>query len=249
MKHVFILFGIFSFGLANASGRDVVVSAAVSLRDLFTELKLEFEKENSEYNLRFNFAGSGTLRSQIEAGAPVDLFVSASQKDVEILGREGFVVGSTPKIVGSNALVLVAKKESSLILFNLKSLAEVKFEKMAIGNPLTVPAGRYAKESLESFDLYPKIESRLVFSEHVRQAVDYLRRGEVELAIVYKTDALKFSKDLKIIFEIPSSYHKRIEYPMALVKGSRRQKFYSLWTTFLEMKKTKEIIKKHGLGS
>ncbi|ELK43716.1 molybdenum ABC transporter substrate-binding protein precursor [Brevibacillus agri BAB-2500] len=150
---------------------ELMVSAAASLTDALNELKTSFEAENPGTTLTFNFGSSGKLATQIAQGAPSDVFLSASQKDMDGLDEKQLIVKDTRQDFTGNALVLVAGKDSTLAISSFEELNKPEIKHIAVGEPETVPAGRYAKESLETLKLWDSLSGRMVFGSDVRQVL------------------------------------------------------------------------------
>ena len=207
------------------AAQPVTISAAASLADALREAGARFEAARPGVTLRFNFAASGVLLQQIVHGAPADLFVSA---DSETMGRgieQKLLDAATRRDVASNALVMIAPAPvagaSPMVppLAQLADLAGLGVRRIAIGKPATVPAGRYAREVLESARLWATLEPKFVFADNVRQALDYVARGETEAGFVYRTDAALMKDKVRIVLTAPG--HTPITYPAAVVAGSR----------------------------
>jgi molybdate transport system substrate-binding protein len=171
---------------------EITVSAAMSLSDVFKDIGAGFQKKHPEVKINFNFAASGVLEKQIEQGAPVDLFASASQEEMNVLEEKGLIIKSTRTNFTRNKLVIIAP--SRLTIEELKNL-----DKIAIGDPKTVPAGRYAQTFLENAGIYEMSKSKLIFAENVRQVLDYVERGEVDAGFVYFSDTIKSNMSVSSI--------------------------------------------------
>ncbi|NUM35267.1 MAG: molybdate ABC transporter substrate-binding protein [Candidatus Brocadiae bacterium] len=199
---------------------EILVSAAISLKDAITQIGNDFEKKHPEIQVYFNFASSGQLRIQIENGAPVDIFISASPMEMELLEKKGCILASSKVDLVKNRLVFIKNKNLQFKITKLEELIKFYDLKIAIGNPATVPAGRYAQQALKFYQIWEKIENRLILGENVRQVLDYVARGEVDAGFVYVTDTIKESQ-IEILLSIPEEAHKTIVYPMAIIKTSR----------------------------
>ena len=117
----------------------ITVSAAASLTEAFTDIASHFEEENPGTNVSLNFGGSGNLRMQIEGGAPIDVFASADESQMDILGNETLIDNSSREDFAQNSLVLIVPASSTLNITGLKDLADPQIEKISIGNPDTAP--------------------------------------------------------------------------------------------------------------
>jgi len=225
---------------------EITISAAISLKNAFEGIGKIFKQINPEGRLLFNFGGSGDLARQIEAGAPVDVFASAAQKDLDDLDQKDMIVKGTRKDFAGNSLVLIIPAKSTIHLISFNDLRREEIQKIAIGNPKTVPAGRYAEEVLRYFNLWGGIKDRLIFGENVRQVLDYVARGEVDAGMVYSTDALVRAKELKIVAEAPEQSHRPVVYSIAAVKGSKKEALAKEFISVVASKEGKKVLEKYG---
>ncbi len=234
--------------LVFSAKQQLLVSAAMSLKDAMVEIARDFEKINPNVKIVLNLASSGSLRAQIENGAPVDVFASASQKHMDLLQKKELIVLDSRKEFAKNSLVLLTNKNELKKLFleeNLNKLQVKSIKRIAIGNYKTVPAGRYAHETLKYYKLWNKLESKMIYGRNVRQVLDYLARGEVDLGFVYATDGLK-RKDLTILVQISAKTHTPIVYPIAIVKRSAKNELGRNFIDFVLSKEGQAILRKYG---
>jgi molybdate transport system substrate-binding protein len=222
---------------------ELSISAAASLKDAFTEIKEGFEKENPGVKVLLNFAGSGQLQAQIEMGAPVDVFASASRKEVDALVKKELVEPKTVKIFAQNELVLIKNSGNSSKIGNLEDLKAPEVKKIAIGNPATVPAGKYAAQALEFYKMGEGLKDKLIPCENVRQVLDYVERNEVDAGFVFSTDA-KIGKNIEVAAAIPPDSHEEIVYPICIVGSSKLQELSKKFVKYIL--KHKEVLKKYG---
>jgi molybdate transport system substrate-binding protein len=236
------------FLTANAAAgaeKTLIVSAAISLKDVLTRLAADFEKKNKPVKILCNFAGSGQLRAQIESGAPADVFVSASAADMDKLSQKKLVLESSRINLVANRLVLIVNRKQSASLDDISDLTSNNIRRIAIGNPATVPAGQYAKDVLGYYSIYDRLTGKLILGENVRQVLDYVARGEVDCGFVYATDAL-VEKAVAVVREIPDNTHKPIIYPAAVVNSSGDAKLAGQFVKFLQEPDNIRIFKEYG---
>jgi len=193
----------------------VTVSAAVSLRDVLNEVWGP--------DVILNAAGSGTLLRQILQGAPVDLFISASPDELDQLEKAGLLVPGSRTTVATNRLVTILAP-SGRHPDQFRDLTGPEIARVAIGNPRTVPAGRYAREALLSAGLWEPLQDRLVYAENVRQVVEYVARGDADAGLVYRTDAELFRGRVVIGPGPPERSYTPILYQAAILKEATAQK-------------------------
>lgn len=176
------------------SSNEIIVGAATSMRHVFPALIAEFEKDHPSKRIVVTYGASGDIARQVQGGAGVDVVVFAGKPPLEKLVLSGHVDGLTTKVIGTNELVLVGFEGGPKLTFaSIDTLAAG--ERLAIGDPKTVPVGQYARETLERLSMWDKLERRVVFGANVAAVLAYLQRGEVAAAIVYRTEV----KDIKQI--------------------------------------------------
>lgn len=251
MRRFFIVL-IFFVGLAfipeitAQTTYEITISAAISLKNAFEDIGGIFQERNPGGRVLFNFGASGDLARQIEAGAPVDIFASAAQKDMDDIDQKDVIIKGTRKDFARNSLVLIIPTKSATHLTSFNDLGKGEIQKIAIGNPKTVPAGRYAEEVLRYFNLWDVIKDRLIFAENVRQVLDYVARGEVDAGMVYSTDAKVRAKELKIVAQAPDQSHRPVVYPIAMVKGSKKEVLAREFIAVVTSREGEKILERYG---
>lgn len=228
---------------AAAEQEAITVSAAISLKNAFEEIAPLFEARTKK-KIYFNFGSSGDLGAQIKAGAPVDVFASASAKDMDAL--EDFIVKNTKVDFAANEIVLIQYASSKLRMRSFEDLQRNEIQKIAIGNPQSVPAGKYADEVLHSLNLFATVKEKLIFGENVRQVLDYVARNEVDAGIVYASDALSKSRDVVIVAKAPQNSHKRVIYPIALMKAAKNEKAARAFMALVCSPEGAKVLSKYG---
>jgi molybdate transport system substrate-binding protein len=234
---------------AAAQEKALVVSAAASLTDVLNGLKPAAEAAVG-MPIQFNYGGSGALRKQIEQGAPVDLFFSAAAEDVDKLEAAGLLAPGSRLDLLSNAIVLVGDSSQKPVagveeLKPLLSGAKV----FAIGNPDSVPAGRYASQALKSLGLYPLVEGKLVLGGNVREVLQYVQSGSAPLGVVFLTDAMsvKAGSPIAVLYRFPaSSLPSPVLYPVAIVAASKNQAAAAKLITFFKGEKAQAAFTAAG---
>jgi len=243
MKKLFLTFLFFLQSWAWSA--DLTVSAAASLTQAFQEIGTQFESQNPETKVKFNFGASGALMQQIANGAPVDVFASADTGTMDKAVDKG-VVATDVKIFTTNKLVLIVPIQSKASLQQLADLKKPEFRRLAMGTPASVPAGHYAQDALEKAGLWLELKQKMINTANVRQALDYVSRDEVDAGFVYASDALLMQDKVKVALQVqtPTS----IQYPIAKVVGSTQQSAAKKFIDFLQTPKAQAILKKHGFG-
>jgi molybdate transport system substrate-binding protein len=217
---------------ATARAEELTLSVAISMKDAVQELGARFARERSGTVVRYNFASSGELQKQIEAGAPVDLFVSAAARQMDELEAKGLIVPATRRVFANNLLVAIKPADSSVDIAKPADLLSPRVQRIVIGNPKTVPVGQYTEESLRALGLWERVQPKLVLAENVRQALDYVARGEVDAGFVYTTDAVARAERVKEAFRPAEDTYRPVTYPVAVVRGARQP---ALARAFIEL--------------
>src|SRR5690606_14296823 len=174
---------------APAQAAELTVSAAASLTGAFQDIARAYQARHPEVRVRLNLGGSGALLQQIAKGAPVDVFATADQETMDLAAQQRLIEPASRRDFARNALVLVVPADSSHRIDSLAALARPDIRRIALGNPASVPAGRYANEALRAAGLGEALRNRVIHTQNVRQSLAYVARGEVDAGFVYATDA------------------------------------------------------------
>jgi len=205
-----------------ASAADVTVFAAASLKEAMDGQARQFEAITGN-KVIVSYGASNALAKQIEAGAPADIFISADLDWMDYLGTKNLTVPNARDAILRNALVLIAPASSTASLRigpNFGLAAALKTDRLAMANPDSVPAGKYARAALESLGVWKSVERQVARAENARAALALVSRGEAPFGIVYRTDALA-DKGVKVIDTFPPDSCPPIVYPAALIAGSK----------------------------
>lgn len=232
----------------SVAAADITVSAAMSLMGAFEEIGRAYEIRHPGSKVRFNFGASGDLARQIAGGAPIDAFASAAQKDMNDLAVKGLIAPATRANFTRNSLVLVTPKQGPR-LAAFGDLASASVKRIAITNPKTSPAGRYAMETLSYYLVAEATKSKLIFAENVRQVMDYVARGEVDAGIVFASDAAARPRDSMIATVAAAESHETIMYPVAVTKSSPNPAAASAFIATLLSVEGQSILRRHGFAS
>jgi molybdate transport system substrate-binding protein len=230
---------------ASAQNRSIVVAAAISLKESFSELGGIYERRTGT-KVTFTFGASGQLEKQIEAGAPVDVFASAAEREMDELQARNLIDRATRADFARNSLVLVVPRDSKLQMRSFSDLEKPGVTKIAIGNPKTVPAGQYAQQLLRNTQSLPKIESRLILAENVRQVLDYVAREEVDAGIVYATDVQVARGRVAVAARAPDGDYDPILYPLAVTRDSGSAKAAKGFVDLVLSPEGIQILRKYG---
>jgi molybdate transport system substrate-binding protein len=234
--------------LATAGGAalaaPLLVSAAASLTNAFRDVAISYQELHPQAEVVFNFAASGVLLQQIDKGAPVDVFASADQQTMDLAQQRQLLAGRHD--FARNSLVVIVPQAApghpAIGVNNLADLQQRLVTRIAIGNPATVPAGRYAQRALGS--AWPVLQSKAIQTQSVRQALDYVARGEVDAGFVYRTDAAIMAQKVRIAFDV--ALDDAILYPIAALRHSRNGAEAARFIAFVRSGAGQAILAKHG---
>lgn len=240
---------VLGVGLAAAStvaAQSITVSAAISTKDAVSELGRGFVASHPGVTLFYNWGSSGDLQKQIEAGAPVDLFIAAAALQMDELEKRKLVVPGTRKVFARNLLTVIKPADSGVDIVKPGDLAEARVGRIVVGNPRTVPAGQYAEESLRALGLWDRLQPKLIFAENVRQALEYVARGEVDAGFVYTTDAATRGRAVKEAFRPAEDTYRPVVYPVAVVVGTRQPALAAAFIELLLSREGQAVLSRHG---
>jgi len=229
---------------AYSQSANLLVSAAASLRDVLEEIRPLYQKATPGVKLTFNFGASGALLQQIEQGAPVDVFISAANRQMDTLDQKGQLGPGTRSNLASNRLVLIVPKNSKAVS-NFQSLTRSDVKRISIGEPRSVPAGQYAEQVLQKLKLLDAVKSKFVYANNVRQVLAGVESGNADAGIVYTTDA-RISDQVRIVAIADTALHSPIVYPMAALKQSKNQNAARSFLKFLSSQEAKRVLRKYG---
>ena len=230
-----------STSLAHAG--EITVSGAASLKDALKDIGTLYQNSHPQTKVNFNFGSSGTLQKQIEQGAPVDVFVAASQLNLDVLLKQNLADKYANFGFARGELVLIAPRDSSL-----RDLAGVQnVRNFAIGGP-GVPAGNYARAALKWYGLDKIVAPKLVYGKDVRGVLQLVASGNADAGLVYRTDAL-ISRDVKIVSVLSPKSHAPIRYPMALLTNAPNARDGRNFVRFCKGAAAKAILRKYGFGA
>lgn len=222
---------------------ELTISAAASLQDSLEELQKAYENEHDNIKITFNFGGSGALQQQILEGAPVDLFFSAAQDKFDELVQKDLIDKKQGTNLLANELVLIVPKKNEKHIQSFEDLT--KANKIAVGTPETVPAGKYGIETLKNMNLWENVESKVVYTKDVRQVLTYTETENVDAGLVYKTDAL-VSEKVDVVATAKEDTHTPIIYPVGVIKNSKHAQEAEDFYHYLQSEQAMKVFKKYG---
>jgi molybdate transport system substrate-binding protein len=239
-RYLFILLALFLPATA-ALAAEVRVFAAASLTDALQEIGAAYERQSSD-DLVFHFAASNLMARQIERGAPADLFLSADERTMNALAAQRLIRNNTRVSLLSNTLVVVVPRDGGKTIAAPRDLAGLS---LALAEPSTVPAGVYAKSWLEKTGVWARVAANVVPTENVRAALAAVAAGNVDAAIVYKTDA-QISDKVRIALEVPRAEGPAISYPFAVLRDAEAPRAAERFLVYLRSKAALDVFVRHG---
>lgn len=244
--------GLFDFlGGSNSSdnslnGQEVNLAAAASLKNVFDEKLIPmFEQKYPGVKVTPTYASSGDLQTQIENGLKADVFMSASNKQMNALADENLVDNKTNLQFLENKVVLIVPKDSNANISSFDDLKNVNGN-IAIGDPESVPAGQYGKEVLNNTGIWTDVESKLSLGKDVTEVLNQVAQKSAECGIVYATDA-KSNDNVKVVCEAPDNTLKTpVIYPVAELKNPEHPEAAKAFMEFLKTKEAKDVFVEYG---
>ena len=223
---------------------ELTVSAAAGLTDAMEDIKELYRQQQPKANITYNFASSGSLEQQIEQGAPVDVFISAAYKQMDELEAKQMLKNNTRKNILENRIVLIVPANAENIS-DFQDLTNDRIKKIGIGEPDSVPVGKYAQEVLSSLNIFEQLKPKMIFAKSTLQVLTYVETGNVDAGIVYATDAKK-SDRVKIVAVASEALHSPVIYPVAVIKEAQNPDAGDNFVEFLSSKPAGDIFEKHG---
>ncbi len=226
----------------NTESANLTISAAASLKEVMAEIETEFKKEYPNINLTFTYGSSGSLQKQIEQGAPSDLFISAGESQMNALSEKGLLIDDSVKTLVKNNLVLIT---TSSDITSINDLTTDKVTHIAVGEPSSVPAGKYADQSLTNLSLKDAVSSKLVYAKDVKEVLSWTVSGNADAGFVYQSDTYN-NNSINVIETISEDYHSPITYPAAIIKSTQSPDAAKSFEDFLFTDKAKKLFTKYG---
>lgn len=229
--------------VTTASAPPLLVSAAISLTDALQTVEKVYVAGGGG-RVQFNFAGSNVLARQIVNGAPVDIFISADELQMDYAGREGAIDTRSRRDLLSNRLAVVTSRGRTTTVRDHRGLGQEAVRRIAIADPAAVPAGVYAKQYLETMGLWQQLQPKLLPLANVRAALAATESGGADAAIVYESDAAT-SNEVDLAFVVSGANAPRIIYPAAIVTRSSNKEEAARFLEFLTTSEATKIFTRY----
>lgn len=232
--------------LSPAAAAELTVSAAASLTDAFRELAAEFEKRHPSTTVRLNFAASGVLLQQIARGAPVDVFASADLATMNRAQTQGLIVVQQRRNFAANTLVVIVPLGAGTPAA-LDDLSQSSVQRIAVGNPESVPVGRYTRAALSKANLWESLGTKRIQAQSARQVLDYVARGEVDAGFVYATDAMLMKDKVRIAFTV--ALDDPVTYPIAPIGTAANPAMAQAFVDYVSGPHARAILARYGFSN
>ena len=228
-----------------AAPETVTIAAANNLKDAFRKILPLFEAHNKDINVRVIYGPSLTLSKQIEEGAPIDVFLPSQVEEIDQLEKKGLVIQGTRRVYAGTSLVLIAGTELPAPIASVQDLRTALIRYIAIGDPKTSSVGKVAAQYLKYSQLDSQLKSQVVYAEHSRAVLDLVAKGEADLGVVYRTDAVS-NKKIRILDDTPEDSHTPIHYGVAAVWTAKNISGAGDFINFLGRPQIQAILQDHG---
>ncbi|AOA72359.1 molybdate ABC transporter substrate-binding protein [Stenotrophomonas rhizophila] len=230
-----------------ATAAELTVSAASSLTESFRDIASAYEAAHPGTKVDLNFAASGVLLQQVSRGAPVDVLATADTETMAQAAKGGLLETGSRQFFATNQLVVVVPPGRRDAPASLAALAGKGVQRVAIGNPDSVPVGRYARAALQDAGLWEAMTGKTITTQNVRQSLDYVARGEVDAGFVYASDYQAMPGRVVRAFDVPLK--TPINYPVAVIKDSARAAEARRFVAFVVSPQGQAILRRHGFGA
>lgn len=228
-----------------AQPETLTIAAANSVKDALRKVLPLFEAQHREINVRIIYGPSQTLRKQIEEGAPVDVFLPSLSEEIDQLEKKGLVIQRSKRVYAGTSLVLITSTTLPAPVASIQELHTVPVRRIAIGDPKASSVGKVAAQFLKHSKLEPQLKSQFIYGEHSRAVLDLVAKGEAEIGIVYRTDAVA-DEHVRILDTAPEDSHTPIRYGVAIVWTAKNLSGSGDFIEFLLTPQIQAHLKEHG---
>lgn len=230
---------------AQAQPETLTVAAANSVKDALRKVLPLFEAQHREINVRVVYGPSQTLRNQIEQGAPVDIFLPSLFEEIEQLEKKGLVIQGTKRVYAGTSLVLITGTALPAPIASIQDLQTVPVRRIAVGDPKSSSVGKVAAQFLTYSKLEPRLKSQYVFGEHSRAVLDLVAKGEAEVGVVYRTDAVS-NAAVRILDTAPAGSHTAVHYGVVMVWTAKNISGAGDFIAFLLTPQIQTLLQEYG---
>lgn len=227
---------------------ELTILAAASLTDVCNEIKKKYEEANDNVTLTFSYGSSGALQTQIEEGAPADVFMSAAMKQMNALDEEGLMETDTIVELLENKVVLIVPKDSELSITEFSDVAEDEVNLIGLGDPESVPVGQYAEEIFTSLGILDTVHEKANYGTDVRNVLTWVETGVVDCGVVYATDA-STTENVTVVSFAPDGSCTPVIYPVGMVKSSGNSEAARAFIAYLQSEEARKMFESYGFSA
>lgn len=227
---------------------ELTILAAASLTDVCNEIKTEYEAAHPNVTLNFSYGASGALQTQIEEGAPADLFFSAATKQMTALNDEGLMDPDSIVKLLENKVVLIVPEGSDKDITSFEDVATDKVGMIGLGEPGSVPVGQYSEEIFTSLGILDTVKTKANYGSDVRTVLSWVETGAVDCGVVYATDAY-VGENIQIVCEAPAGSCKQVIYPVGIVKASEHADAAAEFLAYLQTDHAMQKFESYGFSA
>ena len=224
---------------------ELTVLAAASLTDVCNEIKAEYEATHPNVTLNFSYGASGALQTQIEEGAPADLFFSAATRQMSELEEAGLIDSDSIVNLLENKVVLIVPEDSDKDITSFEDVATDKVGMIGLGEPGSVPVGQYSEEIFTSLGILDTVKEKANYGSDVRTVLSWVETDAVDCGVVYATDAY-VGENIKIVCEAPDGSCKKVIYPVGIVKAGEHVDAAAEFLAYLQTDDVRKKFESYG---
>jgi molybdate transport system substrate-binding protein len=224
---------------------ELIIGAAASLTLPLTEIADNYMADHPNVTIKLNFASSGNLQTQIENGAPTDIFFSAATKQMTALEDQDLILDGSRVELLRNEIVLIVPADSALGLDAFEDAASDAVTSVAVGDPASVPAGQYAEQAFTFLGIWDAVSAKAVLGSDVKQVLSWVSTAEADCGVVFKTDAIS-DGGVRIIAMAPDGSHNAVVYPVAVVKASAQPDAAAAFIEYLKTDAATAVFEANG---
>lgn len=221
----------------------ITVAAASDLIPAFEAIG-ELYNEQTDYQVEYTFGSSGLLAQQVEAGAPIDVYVSANEEFVEELNAQDLLIADSVQSYALGRIVLWSLNENIGSLPDVRSLNAPDVSRIAIGNPDHAPYGVAGRQALQSAGIWEDVQDQLVLGSNIRETLQYAETGNVDAAIVALSLAIATEEGYWTL--VPADEHEPIVQTLGIVASTEHEEASREFVRFVTEERGREILAGYG---
>ena len=227
--------------------KTITIAAAASLKNCMDDKLIPmFNEKYPNIKVKGTYDSSGKLKSQIEEGAEIDVFMSAATKQMNELDSKGLIEENSIVDLLENKVVLIVPKGNSKEINSFDDI--LKSAKIAIGDPASVPAGQYAKELFENLKIFDEVSKKSSLGTNVTEVLNWVAEGSADSGVVYSTDAASNDK-VEVVLEAPEGSVSKIIYPVGIIKESKNKEESKSFTDYLQSDEAIKVFEYYGFSA